>query len=130
MRVGVYERPELAELPEALAPLHPWGQAIAGARPDERFGGVAGQAEGAEPGQEIPEGREGLLVELAGIVERIQGIQSIQGVQGVQRAAGKEDGSGYLVADPRDLAQAHADGPAFTAFTAFTGLTRRWAGAI
>src|SRR6185437_4275733 len=86
-RMRVNERPEFAEPPETLAPLHPWGEAIAGAGPDERFGGVAGHAEGTQAGQEIPVRGEGLLAELAGVVERVQGIHW---------AAGKEDGAGKV----------------------------------
>ncbi len=64
--MGIDERPELAQLPEALPSLHARGKAIAGARPDERFSGVTRQPGGTQPREEIPERGEGALVELAG----------------------------------------------------------------
>jgi hypothetical protein len=53
--VWIDEWPEFAELPEALPPLHAWGEAITGTRPDEGFSCIAGQSGRAKPDEEIPE---------------------------------------------------------------------------
>ena len=86
--MGVDERPELAELPETLASFDTWGEAITGARPDERFGGVTGQPGRTEAHEEIPERGERALVEVARLAER---------------TAFPEDGTGEILADLADL---------------------------
>ena len=44
--MGTDQRPEFTQLPEALPSFYAWSEAVAGARPDERFGGVTGQPGG------------------------------------------------------------------------------------
>jgi hypothetical protein len=95
MRVD--ERPQLAELPQALAPLHARGEAVASPRPHERLGRVAREPGGPQPREQIPKRREGPLRELARLPRR------------VEWAPFPQVGLSQVVADTRHLAQPYAD---------------------